>query len=146
MTVLHLVHVVAVFLWLGNILAEAVIELARQPNRGGYFTVARLHRSIDAFVELPLIIVILVSGILLLLHTQADTTLWIKIGCALVAIAMNLYCAFFVFRRAKLDEKDENLSTLKSLTWRGVYLSTLIGVPFAIVALYLGIIRLLGSH
>jgi hypothetical protein len=93
-------HLVAIGLWLGCILTEALFEraLLAAPN-DSRLTLATLHKRVDLFVEIPAFVAVLVSGALLLRGAPITAMLGLKVACAMLAIVANLYCVRLVFVR-----------------------------------------------
>jgi drug/metabolite transporter (DMT)-like permease len=90
---------------------------------------------IDLFVELPLLIGVVITGAVLLLKTPAiDASLWAKVLLGLGAVALNVGCAFAVILRRRTGKKGGDPSLLTRL----VFGSAGLGVPLALIALYLG--------
>lgn len=134
MTPLEMTHLVLIFLWAGVVLAEALLEILAT-DEAALPHVAKLHYWIDLFLEVPLVTGVLLTGIFLLkVHGPLGNLMTIKISAALIAIAINYYCAYQVILRYKTLG---NLSAAKEHN-RKIRLSFL-GVPLGLVALYLGL-------
>ncbi len=123
-------HLFALGLWGGCVLVELVLEVGGRQGAIAPDAVAWLHRTVDRAVELPIIALVVGTGLLLWHRTGWDPALWPKVGLAGVAIGANLYCWRVVEERADTPARSE-------LTTR-VFGSAFVGVPFALVALYLG--------
>lgn len=99
---LHLpAHLVCVGLWLGCVLTEVAFE--RTLAGKGPATaelLADLHWRVDAWIELPVLCAVLVSGALLLQHATISALLVLKLVAAGLAMISNLACACLVWRRA----------------------------------------------
>lgn len=90
---LLLVHPVFAGLWLGCVLTEVLFERAlREHGKNDEVILAGLHRSVDLFVELPVFLVVPVTGALMLAHINPGTVLYMKIGFGILAILANIYC------------------------------------------------------
>ncbi|MBI4208261.1 MAG: DUF2269 family protein [Deltaproteobacteria bacterium] len=140
-------HVLALVLWFGSAAADIILELVlrKTSSREGQLTLIRLHAIIDKTLETPGFLVTLITGFFLLMkYPNPSGPLYVKIGCGLAAAAANLFCVKKVLDRdrwAKSIAKDAwplQLERGKDLT-RDVYLSML-GVPFAFVALYIAVV------
>jgi hypothetical protein len=102
------VHLVFVGLWLGCVLTEALFERALLgQGRGNELILARLHKRVDLFVEIPAFVMVLLTGGALLAQTAATPLLHTKVGFALVAIAANIYCVYLVFRRERFAANNQ---------------------------------------
>jgi hypothetical protein len=134
LTWLRLAHLLLLGLWGGLVLCEIVIELAsRSPEQHRH--TARLHYLVDVLFELPLLAGILVTGALLARELWPLSRLhWLKIGCALGAIGLNLWCAWLVhLRHRDLGDPDQLARRTRQIR------ATALGVPLGAAALYLGL-------
>jgi len=132
---LHLAHLILVSTWGGLVLGESVLELTARDEAGRRHA-ARLHYWMDVLLELPLILAVLATGAILAWRAWPLGTLhWIKIGAALVAVSLNLYCVGVVFARRKREDDARSVERLS----KRVRLSGL-GIPFAMLAAYVGLI------
>lgn len=96
------IHLAFVGIWLGCVLTEALFERALLgQGRAQEMILARLHKRVDLFVEIPAFVVVLVTGALMLLNASASPLLHTKIGLGLLAIVANVYCVGLVFRRER---------------------------------------------
>jgi hypothetical protein len=99
---------VFVGVWLGCVITEALFERALLgKGREQELILARLHRRVDLFVEIPAFSVVLITGIFMFVGTSSGALLNTKIGFGLFAIAANIYCVRLVFRRATAAESDQ---------------------------------------
>jgi hypothetical protein len=133
----HLAHVVALGLWGGLVFAEGVVELASR-TEDELRHAAKLHYWMDVLVEVPLLAAVLATGAVLAARAWPLSAIhWVKIGAALVALGANLWCvAHVIARRRRMDD----LAALRRHGQR-VRVSAVIGVPFAAIALYVGLIH-----
>ncbi len=99
-------HLVFVGLWLGCVLTEALFERALLgQGRDKELILSALHKRVDVFIEIPAIVLVLITGAMLLAQApQASQTplLHAKLGFALLAVACNMYCVHLVFKRHRL--------------------------------------------
>ncbi len=138
MSPLVALHVILVCIWLGLVLAETIIEFSGHQD-DDLLKAAQLHYRIDCFLEIPIVLAVLLTGIVLSIQFwPLSRLLGIKIGCAMVAIAVNLYCAVLVILRYRRRDDPKELQRLS----RDI-LKTWLGVPFGLAAFYLGL-RLMG--
>ena len=133
----HIAHLLSLGAWAGLVLTESVMELVGHRSDRLRYAVARLHRAIDLWVELPLLALVLLTGTVLLLSVQPDAALHIKVTCGLIAIAANVACVILVLLRARIAEAGADVRTHDRLTTR-IFLTASVGMPLALVALYLG--------
>jgi hypothetical protein len=131
---LHVAHLICLALWGGVVLVEVLIELQAR-DEAGRALAAELHYRIDLLLELPLIVLVLVTGAALLARRWPPTGLLsVKLGAALIAIGVNLYCATAVVARRRQIADAEAVLTLS----RRVRASA-VGFPFAALAAALGL-------
>lgn len=131
---LHLIHLILICLWAGLVTAETIIEFAAR-DEASMRVVARLHYLIDVLAEAPLLVGVLITGVLLMIQAWPLSYLhWIKIGAGLIAIGSNLYCEGLVIRR---NAQLADIARLRQYHRR--IIATGAGVPFALVAAYMGL-------
>src|SRR5262249_15621129 len=132
-------HLVALCLWGGCVLAESVVELAATDDAGRGHA-ARVHFWIDVLVELPLIVTMLATGAVLASRSWPPSPLLAtKLGAALAAVAVNLYCAVMVVLRYLHRHEPAAVRRYQiRVRWSGL------GIPFASVAAYIGLAHYAG--
>ena len=94
------IHLVAAGTWLGCVLTEALFERAlldKGPEQE--LLLAGLHKRVDLVVEMPAILVVLVTGAFLFQGAAPSALLHTKVAFGLLAIVANAYCVWLVFRR-----------------------------------------------
>lgn len=102
---LQTLHLLAAGAWIGTVLVEALFERALLgQGRDHELALARLHWQVDKLVELPLLILVVASGIKLLGQVPIDPMLKAKLACAALAVFANLYCIWLVRLRLKMAE------------------------------------------
>lgn len=128
MSDLALIHVIAIAFWLGVVAVETVFEKAPIDKNA----IAHLHSLTDRFVEIPIVVIVLISG--LLLWAQADWTLQLlpKVLAGVGAVAANFYCYYCVEKRSAKESSFDRMSKL-------IEKSALIGFVCFVAALYLGV-------
>ena len=133
---LPLLHVAVAFAWIGLVAGETVLELnARDP--AGHRLIAKIHGWIDIVFEIPLLILVTITGAVLLTRVwPAPTILLVKVGCALTGVVVNVVCIFIVRARihATSDEQVQALSRRVLLTG--------LAIPFGLVAVVIGLFYL----
>lgn len=94
-------HLVFASVWLGCILTEALFEralLAEGPV--AHLALARLHVRVDNLVELPAILVVLVTGLAMFVQSWPRTpSFYVMASSGVAAIGLNLYCVWLVYQR-----------------------------------------------
>jgi hypothetical protein len=138
MTIFHTLHVLALGLWAGLVATEAVVELMGRSSHDLHGAATRMHHRIDLLVELPVLLLVGLTGVLLTLATDDLTVLHlVKIGSGLAAICVNLYCVVLVVQRHRVLAHDDGAVGSRSLTDR-ILLCFLVGGAFASIAFALG--------
>ena len=133
-----LMHVIVLALWGGVVLAESVLELYPRGRPEAQTAVIGMHYRIDVFIELPLILLALLTGLwMMVLHWPLSGLHWIKIALALVAVSANLACIVLVIRRQRAWQSGMDAAGLDKLT-RWVFGTAMTGMPCAMVAVLLG--------
>jgi putative copper export protein len=92
-------HLMFVATWLGCVLTEALFEHSIEPDWEMRSFIARLHWSIDKYVEIPSFIGVLITGVALLFTTAVTPLLIVKIAFGLLAIVSNALCVLLVAKR-----------------------------------------------
>lgn len=122
---LHLAHLIFVAAWAGLVAAEFVVEIVGKGDAA-----VKIHYWLDLTLELPLLVGVLATGALLTWRAWPPSTLhWVKIGCALAAVGINLYCVGMVILRYRTGDAKYQ----QRVMWSGA------GAPFGLVAAYIGL-------
>ena len=130
-------HLFAVAFWLGVVAVEYLIEQGRAQSRSQGFTVARLHRRIDLFFEMPAFTVVLVTGLLLIEPARFDGIYALKVVAVGSAVLGNALCLAPVLRRRAAAEKDDLPNVIRQS--RLIDIISLLAIPAGLVALACGI-------
>jgi predicted ferric reductase len=128
MSIAAFLHTAAITVWVGVIAVEIVIE----KSSIGTENIAQLHRLADRVVEMPIALLVLVSGVVLWSQAAWSSELLPKVLVGSGAIAVSLYCYICV------EKRDVGKGNFGKLTKR-MDQSSLIGFACFIAALYLGI-------
>ncbi len=138
---LALLHVVAVFVWFGVVAAEVSIEL-RARDDDGMRRAASEHYWIDAVVEVPLLALVLGTGLLLTARAwPLDAMRVAMVVTGTVAVAANVACVGFVVAR----ERGKADPTALRLNRRRVFACGILGAPFGLAAAAIGLRWMLGA-
>ena len=134
-----MIHLFSVAAWLGVVMTELVIEVYPYKNRGLYLSTIHFHYWIDLLVELPLVLLLLGSGIVLIfLNASLDLLHILKIVTGLIPVVACFSGIYIVIRRAKAlkaGKKEEDL-------WggsRNIVIVVLIASPFFGLSFGLGL-------
>ena len=95
------IHISFVGIWLGCVLTKALFERALHGKaREQAHTLVALHKRVDVVVEIPVFTVVLITGFMMYPFASLSGLIHIKIALGLLAVAVNAYCVWLVFRRA----------------------------------------------
>ncbi len=136
MTAWHLAHLLALGLWGGVVLAEGIIEQVGRRDAAHTAAAARMHYWTDLLLELPLLAVIIGTGVVLAWNVPLTGLHWLKIACAVFAIGVNVWCIGVVLRRQRTVGSASHQTTLADTS--RVFLAIKLGLPPGLVALWLG--------
>jgi hypothetical protein len=138
--ILLVLHILGVGLWLGCAGAETLLEIVGDRKPELKRTVIRLHYWIDLTVELPVVLLALVTGIALATQLPADGG-WelAKRIIGLVALTANLGAIGAVIARERAARAGDE----RALERRQSLFGTLVVVaaPAALVALIIALAR-----
>lgn len=129
-------HFFAVAFWLGVVAVEYLLEQSRSQSRGQGFTVARLHRKIDLYFEMPAFSVVLVTGILLFEHGRFDGIYALKVVAGAAAVIGNVLCLIPVLRRRASAEQEDLAGVIQQS--KLIDRISLLAIPAGLVALACG--------
>lgn len=132
------VHLALLTFWGGIVATESVLEIYPTRHRDHHPQTIVFHYWIDLLVELPAILGVVASGLLLTLLSWPLSGLhWLKIACAAGAIISNVLCIALVLRRKRQMDAGVPDKELWQQT-RRVFLCLKLGLPLALVAAGLG--------
>lgn len=134
-------HLFAVAFWLGVVAVEYLIEQSRAQSRSQGFTVARLHRRIDLFFEMPAFSLVLVSGLLLIEPARFDGIYALKVLAGSAAVVGNVLCLVPVLKRQAAAEKDELAEVIRQ-SWL-IDIISVVAIPAGLIALACGVYLML---
>ena len=130
-------HVAAVSFWIGVVGAEFVIERSRAQSKPHGFAVAHNHFWIDALLEIPVVLLVLITGALLLRETPMTPLLAVKAMAGAFAALANLVCVVPVtLRRRAANEQNLDQVIRYSKTIDRI---SALAIPAAAVALLIGL-------
>jgi hypothetical protein len=143
MPAIHLVsmiHLCLIAAFLGLFACEAVVEGSNAKDEL-HPTAIRMHYLLDIFVEIPLMIGIFVTGVILAFQVEAVTTAhaWL-IACGTIAVFSCVFCflGFVRTRRRLLDAGSIDYARLDAIRKRfGIFTGAVL-TPALIVALGIG--------
>lgn len=96
-------HLVFASVWLGCILTEVLFERALLPKGpDARTTLAQLHVRVDKVIEIPSIVIVLITGAWLWIQSPVvNRGFYPMLVAGSVAIAANAYCVCLVFKRRR---------------------------------------------
>jgi hypothetical protein len=135
----HIGHLVVLGMWLGVVITEVLFEFAGS-DADSLRAAARFHYNVDKFGELPILILVLVTGTILTVRAWPLTPLHVvKIAASLIAVGSALICVLWVFRRRRIEDVNLLLGFR-----RRIWTLAAIAAVFATPALYLGLMYFRG--
>lgn len=97
-----LIHQLAVGAWIGCVLTESVFEITiGRKGKAEQVVLSQLHSRIDVFVEIPLMLAVVVSGLGLLVSVDYSNSLAVKLVFAALALITNFWCYLIIRRRSQ---------------------------------------------
>ena len=92
-------HWIVVGLWVGCVVIETIAELYSRRYSQPENPIAAWHWRVDQYVEIPTLILVTVSGILLLDSAIWTSLLTLKVLFGAAAVVLNGFCVLLVYRR-----------------------------------------------
>lgn len=136
---LHVAHLMVLGMWLGIVTTEALFEFSGSDPES-LRAAARFHYTVDMFGELPILLLVLVTGTFLAVRAwPLPPLLWVKIAASLVAVVANLICAVWVVQRRRIEDANVLLGFR-----RRIWSTAAVGTVFGTFALYLGLVHFRG--
>ena len=94
-------HVLALGLWGGCVAVEMLLESSARSDPGLRVQVARYHDTIDRYIETPILIAVLVTGLLLLHWELLQGWYLVLVVSGSTAVLINFLCVIPVVRRKR---------------------------------------------
>lgn len=107
MNVVLFLHILAAFVWLGCVLAEAVFERVGDGSETIRRFVSQAHWRIELFVATPAFVIVLLTGAHLTFAVPITPAIAGMIIAGLVAVGLNLHCMGLVRRRLKAADAGD---------------------------------------
>jgi hypothetical protein len=101
MSLILIIHLIALGIWIGVVGAEFAIEFDGMKNDESYIKASKMHYITDIWVEIPAFTTVLVTGLLMLNESHIAGVFLYKVIFALLAIVFNIVCVYAVFKRRK---------------------------------------------
>jgi hypothetical protein len=132
-----MMHLVFLCLWAGVVAAESVMELLPLRKKEMLKPVTIFHYYIDLFVELPIIMMVALTGLVTLLQVEVGLLHVVKIAAGCGAIIANLFCIWKVVERYRLLQAGATDDVLHK-QHTTIIMSAVLGMPLAAAAAGLG--------
>lgn len=94
-------HVFVLGLWGGCVAVEMLLESSARSDPGLRAQVARYHDAIDRFIEIPILIAVLATGLLLLHLELLHGWYLVLVVSGSTAVLVNFLCVIPVVRRKR---------------------------------------------
>ena len=138
MSITLFLHIFSVGIWFGCANIEIILEFMRRRDSSLQYAVAKFHYYIDIFVEVPAIIIILVTGFLLLDMSEMSALRLIKVVCGFLAILATMLSVVIVFRRRYAVDADNRAAVDKNDKLFDIIAYAIVA-PLLNIALWIGL-------
>ena len=101
MSLILVIHLIALGIWIGVVGAEFAIEFDGMRDDASYIKAARMHYKTDIWIEIPAFTAVFITGTMMLDESHLAGLFLYKIIFALLAIICNIVCVYAVFKRRK---------------------------------------------
>lgn len=101
MSLMLIIHLIALGVWIGVVGAEFAIEFDGMKDDESYIRASKMHYITDIWVEIPAFTIVLITGLLMLNESHFSGIFLYKVIFALLAIFFNVVCVYAVFKRRK---------------------------------------------
>lgn len=132
-------HIFAAGLWLGCAFAEVVLETMRQRSTELRKPVAVFHYYIDLFVELPFILITVITGLYLAVHFGVEGWGLAKMVLGLIGAGSNILSIWVIVQRKRATDAGDEDEV--AFTDRRFLVLTALTVPAALSAMVIGLVR-----
>ena len=134
-------HLIFLGFWGGLVLVEMILEVSLRKDLVQKHQIAQLHYRIDLYAEVPILMGVLLSGLLLLDLEKFVSTIYLaKVLTGLCPVVINMLCLVPVIKRKHASDRHD-IEQMEHYT-RLVFLAFFVGFAFAMVALVLGMMML----
>ena len=135
-------HLIFLGFWGGLVLVEMILEFSLKKDLVQKHLMAQLHYRIDLYAEVPILIAVLVSGMLLLNFDRFSSSIYTaKVITGLCPVVINILCVIPVVCRKRASDRGD-IASMQFHT-KMIFLAFFTGFATALVALSLGM-RMLG--
>lgn len=113
MSALLFIHFIAIGVWAGCVATEVVCEFSQKHENFRRSYIALLHWNIDKYVEIPAILIALVTGALMLDSAVFTSALTLKVGAGMAAVVLNSFASYTVYQRYSAYKADDEEKYLR---------------------------------
>ena len=130
-------HLFFLGIWAGCVAVEMVIEFYGRKEIGKQHQTAQLHYLIDLCVEIPVLIMVLASGMMLFDASKLTVPYYkLKIIMGFIPIGINALCVIPVALRKKAADRSDEPVMKRNTKW--IFAAFYSGFAAALVALGIG--------
>jgi len=131
-------HLIFIGFWGGCVAVEMVMEFWGRKNLERKHQTAQLHFLIDVYIEIPILLIVLVSGIALFdVNNLVFPTYKIKIIAGLIPVLINVFCLIPIIKRKYASDQNDVESMDRNT--RLIFICFFTGLASAMVALAAGL-------
>ncbi|MBW2271337.1 MAG: hypothetical protein JRH16_22525 [Deltaproteobacteria bacterium] len=133
-----ILHLLAAGAWLGCVLVEAVVESMQSSDSSVRRIVADLHYRTDLLVEIPLIALVVITGVAQFDPMRFSGWYALKVVLGSITVVSNLYCVLPVMRRQRAAQAGrwEEATRQDQLMLKAGYIVIPSGIATFAVAAY----------
>lgn len=129
-------HLAGLAFWFGVVGVEFLLERSRAMSREQGFAVARYHRHIDLYLEMPAFLLVGITGVALVNPAQLSGLYLVKVVSGAIAVLGNVTCLLPVILRSRAADRGDLETVIRHS--RQIDRISLIAIPAGLVALGLG--------
>ena len=130
-------HFIFLGFWGGLVIVEMILELSLRKSLAQKHMMAQLHYRIDLYAEIPTLLGVLFSGLMLLDFEKMAVPLYAtKVTLGLCPIIINGLCLIPVILRKKASDREDSEAMDKNT--KLVFLAFFTGFTSAMLALGIG--------
>lgn len=101
MSLILIIHLIAIGIWIGVVGAEFAIEFDGMKDDESHIRASKMHYLTDIWIEIPAFTAVLITGLLMLNESHLAGVFLYKVIFAVLAIMFNIICVCAVFKRRK---------------------------------------------
>jgi hypothetical protein len=129
-------HILLLGSWGGCVAVEMILEFTSRKQLQKKLDISLMHPYIDYFVEIPLLLLVSLTGMLMLDVNRLYSLYLIKICLAIIPVCINILCVIPVVLRKRAAERNDEISMDRYTKF--IYLAFATGLTFSAIRLGLG--------